>query len=163
MITKWSQMITKWWKLLKNYYLKRKKRKNKEGVVGVFFWFCFLFLPWQQPSVDETNLLLLRHATPCTSWTGSKNGTERFRWFFPWRHFKNPFGSPPSLSFMDIIFKYRPSHMRVCIRRVSSGDLTFGRLEKAPMACLEEVWVKSGPSPRVSVNFSLATPCQNQH
>jgi len=32
----------------------------------------------------------------------------------------------------------------VCIRRVSSGDLTFGRwLEKAPMACLEEVWVKS--------------------
>ena len=59
---------------------------------------------------------------------------------------------------MDIIFKYRPNHMRVCIRRVSSGDLTFGRwLEKAPMACLEEVWVKSGPSPRVSVNFSLAT------
>jgi len=33
--------------------------------------------------------------------------------------------------------------MRVCTRRVSSGDLTFGRwLENASMACLEEVWVK---------------------
>ena len=33
--------------------------------------------------------------------------------------------SPPSLSFVDRIFKSCPTDMRVCIRRVSSTTLSF--------------------------------------
>jgi len=75
--------------------------------------------------------------------------------FFPDVIKYNSFCLPPSLFFLDRIFKSCQSDNLACITRVSSDDLSFGGwLEKASMACLEVIWASN------QENLNVRLGCQ---